>query len=184
MVDIDGDISTNDIVILMAPSGEGKVDEKFQDALNQLCINLARMIAQDGEGATKYIEVKVKGAETEADAREAAKAIISSSLVKTAFFGADPNWGRIVAAVGYSKANMDSELISVSLSSESRQVDIVNRGQVLAFEGAEELELAESIMEAKKILITVDLGLGEGEAVTFGCDLSYDYVRINSEYST
>jgi glutamate N-acetyltransferase/amino-acid N-acetyltransferase len=184
MVDVDGDISTNDIMILMAPPGKEKVDSNFQEALNHITVKLARMIARDGEGATKFMEVKVTGAESEEDAIKAAKAITSSSLVKTALFGADPNWGRIIAAVGYCGAKMDAGLISVSLSSEKDEVDIVDKGQVLAFEGSDELELAESIMEGHDIQITVKLGIGKDEATGFGCDLSYDYVRINSEYST
>jgi glutamate N-acetyltransferase / amino-acid N-acetyltransferase len=184
MVDIDKDVSTNDTVILMARPGEGNLDENFQLALDELCIQLARMMARDGEGATKYMEVTVKGAKTLLDARKAAKAVVGSSLVKTAFFGADPNWGRIVAAAGYSGAEMDPDKISIFLASDQRQVEIVREGEVMAFEGTEDLELAESIMEEKEILVEVDLGLGEYQATAFGCDLTYDYVRINSEYST
>lgn len=184
MVDIDKDVSTNDTVILLARPGEGNLDEKFQAALDELCIQLARMMARDGEGATKYMEVTVKGAETIEDARRAAKAVVGSSLVKTAFFGADPNWGRILAAVGYSGARIKPDSISVSLVSGQRRVDIVKRGMVQAFEGSEELVLAESIMEQDEILVEVDLDLGGYQATAYGCDLSYDYVRINSEYST
>ena len=184
MVDIDKDVSTNDTVILMARPGEGNVDENFQEALDELCIQLTRMMARDGEGATKYMEVTVQGAKTLKDARKAAKAVVGSSLVKTAFFGADPNWGRIVAAVGYSGAELEPDRISVSLASGQRRVDIVKRGEVLAFEGTEELELAESIMEEQEIQVEVDLDLGDYQATAFGCDLTYDYVRINSEYST
>ena len=118
------------------------------------------------------------------DARIAARSIVKSPLVKTALFGADPNWGRIVAAVGYSGANMDEDTISVRLEEGERFVDIVNNGEIMAFEGTEELELAESIMEREEIKITVDLALGKYSATAYGCDLSYDYVRINSEYST
>ena len=184
MVDIDKDVSTNDTVILMARPGEGNLDENFQEALDELCIQLTRMMARDGEGATKYMEVTVQGAKTLKDARKAAKAVVGSSLVKTAFFGADPNWGRIVAAAGYSGAELEPDRISVSLASGQRRVDIVKRGEVLAFEGTEELELAESIMEEQEIQVEVDLDLGDYQATAFGCDLTYDYVRINSEYST
>jgi glutamate N-acetyltransferase / amino-acid N-acetyltransferase len=184
MVDVDKDVSTNDTVILMARPGEGNLDEKFQVALDELCTQLARMMAKDGEGATKYMEVTVKGAKTLLDARKAAKAVVGSSLVKTAFFGADPNWGRIMAAAGYSGADIDPETISVSFASGQRRVDIVKKGKIMAFEGAEELELAESIMEQDEIQVELDLHLGEYEATAYGCDLSYDYVRINSEYST
>src|SRR5690606_10398806 len=102
MVVIDGDESTNDIVVLMARPGQGKIDQNFQEALEYLCGKLAKMMAHDGEGATKFMEVEVKGAQNSQDAKIAAKSIITSPLVKTALFGADPNWGRIVAAVGYS----------------------------------------------------------------------------------
>ncbi len=184
MVVVDGDESTNDIVVLMSKPGTGKVDENFQEALEYLCGELARMMAHDGEGATKFMEVEVKGALTQDDARYAAKSIVKSPLVKTALFGADPNWGRIVAAVGYSQASMDENKISVRLEEGDRFVDIVSNGQIKAFEGTEELELAESIMEREEIKITVDLSLGKFKATAYGCDLSYDYVRINSEYST
>ncbi len=184
MVVVDGDESTNDIVILLSRPGQGNIDEKFQEALDYLCSELARMMAHDGEGATKYMEVEIKGAKTLNDARIAARSVVKSPLVKTALFGADPNWGRIVAAVGYSGASMDEDTISVRLEEGERFVDIVNNGEIMAFEGTEELELAESIMEREEIKITVDLAIGDFKATAYGCDLSYDYVRINSEYST
>ncbi|MCC7564048.1 MAG: bifunctional ornithine acetyltransferase/N-acetylglutamate synthase [Methanobacterium sp.] len=184
MVVIDGDESTNDIVLMMSRPGQGKIDENFQEALEYLCSQLSKMMAQDGEGATKFMEVEVKGAETMEDAKLAAKSIVTSPLVKTALFGADPNWGRIIAAVGYSGANMDPDTISVRLEDKERSANIVDHGKVMAFEGTEELELAESIMEREEIKITVDLALGKYAATSYGCDLSYDYVRINSEYST
>ncbi|MDP3066434.1 MAG: bifunctional ornithine acetyltransferase/N-acetylglutamate synthase, partial [Methanobacteriaceae archaeon] len=158
--------------------------DKFQEALDHLCIELAKMMARDGEGATKYLEVTVQGAKSLDDARKAAKAVVSSSLVKTALFGADPNWGRIVAAVGYSGAELDPDIISVLVESSVNKVEIVKKGDIKAFEGTEELELAESIMEKDEIFITVDLGLGDYQATAYGCDLTYDYVRINAEYST
>jgi glutamate N-acetyltransferase / amino-acid N-acetyltransferase len=184
MVVVDGDESTNDIVILLSRPGKGNIDEKFQDALDYLCSELAQMMAKDGEGATKYMEVEVNGAKTLNDARIAARSVVKSPLVKTALFGADPNWGRIVAAVGYSGAHMDEDVISVRLEEGERFVDIVDNGEIMAFEGTEELELAESIMEREEIKITVDLAIGKYSATAYGCDLSYDYVRINSEYST
>jgi glutamate N-acetyltransferase / amino-acid N-acetyltransferase len=184
MVVVDGDQSTNDIVILLSRPGQGNIDENFQEALDYLCSELAKMMAKDGEGATKYMEVEVKGAKTLNEARIGAKSIVKSPLVKTALFGADPNWGRIVAAVGYSGASMDEDTISVRLEEGERFVDIVNNGKIMAFEGTEELELAESIMEREEIKITVDLAIGDFNATAYGCDLSYDYVRINSEYST
>ena len=185
MVVVDGDESTNDTVVIMA-NGRSKanIDENFQEALEYVCSQLTRMLAKDGEGATKFMEVEVNGAVTTNDARNAAKAVVSSSLVKTALFGADPNWGRIVAAVGYSGVEMDEKIISVSLASNQNHVKIVDQGVVNAFEGTKELEDAENIMKEKDIRIIIDLGLGNSTATAFGCDLSYDYVRINAEYTT
>lgn len=184
MVVIDGDESTNDIVILMARPGQGKIDHNFQEALEYLCGELAKMMAHDGEGASKFMEVEVKGAQNFQEAEKAAKAVVTSPLVKTALFGADPNWGRIIAAVGYSGANMDEKTINVRLEDGERFVDVVRKGEIIAFDGTEALELAESIMEREEIKITVDLALGKYNATAYGCDLSYEYVRINSEYST
>lgn len=184
MVVVDGDESTNDTVLLMANEGSGEIDENFQEALDFVCIELAKMMAKDGEGATKYMEVTVNGAASEEDAKEAAKAIVGSSLVKTALFGADPNWGRVVAAVGYSGANMDEDSVDITFKSEDKIVEIVKKGSILATEESNELKIAEKIMKKDEIKIIVDLNLGEYSATAFGCDLSYDYVKINSEYST
>lgn len=185
MVVVDGDESTNDTVVLLANGRSGAViDDDFQKALEYLCSKLARMMATDGEGATKFMEVQVTGAETTSHARSAAKSIVSSSLVKTALFGADPNWGRIIAAIGYSQAKMDEKIIDVALESGDKYIKIVEKGIVKAYEGSSELETAEEIMEEKNIKILVDMGLGDGDATAYGCDLSYDYVRINAEYTT
>jgi glutamate N-acetyltransferase/amino-acid N-acetyltransferase len=184
MVVVDGDESTNDTVILMANGNSGKIDENFQNALEYVCIELAKMMAKDGEGATKYMEVNVNGAASDEDARTAAKAIVGSSLVKTALFGADPNWGRIVAAVGYSGAKLDEDLVDITFGSMDETVEIVKKGSILAFESSKELEIAEKIMKNDEINIIVDLNLGDYSAAAYGCDLSCDYVRINSEYST
>ncbi|AEG18307.1 bifunctional ornithine acetyltransferase/N-acetylglutamate synthase [Methanobacterium paludis] len=184
MVVIDGDTSTNDMVVLMANGKSGHIDENFQEALDYLCASLAKMIAKDGEGATKFMEVEVNGAASIDDARSAAKSVVSSPLVKTALFGADPNWGRIVAAVGYSSADMDENRITVTLQSEDKNVKIVDNGNVKAYDGSQELVTAEEIMEKPEIKIVVDINLGNNSATAYGCDLSYDYVRINSEYST
>ncbi|MGB9937036.1 MAG: bifunctional ornithine acetyltransferase/N-acetylglutamate synthase [Methanobacterium sp.] len=184
MVVVDGDESTNDTVILSSSRESGKIDENFQKALDFVCIELAKMMAKDGEGATKYMEVTVNGASSEEDARDAAKAIIGSSLVKTALFGADPNWGRVIAAVGYSDAQMNEKIVDINFESEDEGVQIVNKGSIMAFEGSKELEKAEKIMKNNEIKIIVNLNLGEYSATAYGCDLSYDYVKINSEYST
>lgn len=184
MVVVDGDESTNDTVIIMSSGKSGKIDEKFQEALDFVCIELAKMMAKDGEGATKYMEVTVNGALEEEDAKSAAKAIVGSSLVKTALFGADPNWGRVVAAVGYSDAKMDEKKVDIRFESENENVGIVKKGLILASQNSEELKIAEKIMKEDEIKIVVDLNLGNHSATAFGCDLSYDYVKINSEYST
>ena len=185
MIVVDGDESTNDTVVLMTDgSAGGSIDENFQKALEYVCSRLARMIAKDGEGATKLIEVQLTGAATYKDARSAAKSVVSSSLVKTAVFGADPNWGRIVAAVGYSGADMDEKIISISLGSDSKTVKIVDKGTVIVNEPSKDLEDAEEIMKENHIKIMIDMGLGDGEATAYGCDLSYEYVSINAEYST
>jgi len=184
MVVVDGDESTNDMVLIMANGKSGEIDENFQEALEYVCIELAKMIAKDGEGATKFLEVDVNGALSIEDAKCAAKAIVGSSLVKTALFGADPNWGRIVAAVGYSGAMMDENSISITMESEGTGADIVKKGVVKAYAGTNELKIAEEIFSKKEIKITVDIGLGDYTATAYGCDLSYDYVKINSEYTT
>ena len=192
MIVVDGDESTNDTAIMMAngKSGvqvaeDGKINEDFQEALDFICISLAKMMAHDGEGATKFIECKVMGAKDENDAILASKSVISSSLVKSAIFGGDPNWGRIVAAVGYSGCEMDQNMISIIVSDDGeKQAILVDKGKILAFDGTDELNLAEEIMQEKNINILVDLYQGESSATAWGCDLTYDYVKINAEYTT
>ncbi len=192
MIVVDGDESTNDIAILMANGKSGVevaendiINEDFQDALDFLCISLAKMMARDGEGATKFIECKVQGAASQEDAILASKSVISSSLVKSAIFGGDPNWGRIVAAVGYSGCKMDQSMISVSVSDdEANEAILVDQGKILAFEGTENLNDAEKIMQEKTVNILVDLYQGDYVATAWGCDLTYDYVKINAEYTT
>ncbi len=183
---VDGDTSTNDVVVLFANgmAGNRDVDENFTDALNFVAKELAKMIAKDGEGATKYIEATVKNAVSLEDARKAARAIVGSNLVKTAVFGGDPNWGRIVSAVGYSGCNLEQNKISLFVSESGREVCLVRKGKPLALDGTEELEEAEKVFAGSEIYITLDLGLGKAEATAFGCDLTYDYVKINSEYTT
>jgi glutamate N-acetyltransferase/amino-acid N-acetyltransferase len=184
MVVVDGDESTNDTVILLSNGKSGKIDEKFQEALDFVCIELAKMMAKDGEGATKYMEVTVNGAISQEDAKTAAKAIVGSSLVKTALFGADPNWGRVIAAVGYSGAQIDEKKVNITFQSENEEVEIVKKGSILASLKSRELEMAEKIMKNVEVRIIVDLNLGEHSATAYGCDLSCGYVKINSEYST
>jgi glutamate N-acetyltransferase/amino-acid N-acetyltransferase len=188
MVVVDGDTSTNDTVLLIG-TGESSsaidVDD-FQNALNFVCVELAKMIARDGEGATKMMEVTVAGARNQEDAIKAAKAIVRSPLVKTALFGADPNWGRIVTAVGYSGAFMDPEALSLAMSDgKCTPVVLVEKGLIksASADGHEE-EALSGIMNSTEISILVDLGVGGAAATAWGCDLTDDYVRINAEYTT
>jgi glutamate N-acetyltransferase/amino-acid N-acetyltransferase len=180
MVVVDGDTSTNDMALLTA-TGYRDCDEKtFQDGLDRVCISLAKMIAKDGEGATRMIEVRVSGARTEGDARAAAKTIVRSPLVKTAIYGKDPNWGRVVAAAGYSGAEVDQNRISLKFSGNNKEAVLVDSGTII--EG--KLDELKSIMESREILIEVELGIGENSATAWGCDLTYDYVKINAMYTT
>ncbi|MFH1323525.1 MAG: bifunctional ornithine acetyltransferase/N-acetylglutamate synthase [Methanobacteriota archaeon] len=180
MVVVDGDTSTNDMALLTA-TGYRDCDEKtFQDGLDHVCISLAKMIAKDGEGATRMIEVIVSGARTEGDARAAAKTIVRSPLVKTAIYGKDPNWGRVVAAAGYSGAEVDQNRISLKFSGNNKEAVLVDSGTII--EG--KLDELKSIMESREILIEVELGIGENSATAWGCDLTYDYVKINAMYTT
>ncbi|MGP8010958.1 MAG: bifunctional ornithine acetyltransferase/N-acetylglutamate synthase [Halobacteriota archaeon] len=188
MVVVDGDTSTNDTVLLIG-TGESSsaidVDD-FQNALNFVCVELAKMIARDGEGATKMMEVTVAGARNQEDAIKAAKAIVRSPLVKTALFGADPNWGRIVTAVGYSGAFIDPEALSLAMSDgKCTPVVLVEKGLIksASADGLEE-EALSGIMNSTEISILVDLGVGGAAATAWGCDLTDDYVRINAEYTT
>lgn len=181
---VDGDMSTNDSVIMLANGASGcpKIDEGteeyelFDKALAQLCLELAQAIARDGEGATKYVEVRVVNAATYADAREAAMSVANSPLVKTAIFGEDPNWGRVLCAAGKSSARIDPERTSLYFGG----VKIVERGEPLGLDA----EAARRPMVEKDLVIKLDLGLGSESATAFTCDFSYDYVKINAEYHT
>ena len=191
MIVVDGDESTNDTCLMMAngSSGievidDGKLDSNFQEALNYLCIDLAKKMARDGEGATKFIEANVYGDKTSDDARLAAKSIISSSLFKSAVFGGDPNWGRIVSAIGYSGCDLNPDIVTISIADDVDDVDLVKNGEILAFEDTPYLERAEKIMQSKNVTVNIDMDLGDGEATAWGCDLTYDYVKINAEYTT
>jgi len=180
MVVVDGDTSTNDIALLTATGYLECKEDLFQEGLDHVCVSLAKMIARDGEGASKLIEVRVTGAQSPEDAKKAAKAIVRSPLVKTAIFGKDPNWGRVVAAAGYSGAQIDQDKISLKFSDNRNEVELVNSGRIV--EG--KLEALRDIMESKEIIIEVDIGLGNSSATAWGCDLTYDYVKINAMYTT
>ncbi|OED01054.1 bifunctional ornithine acetyltransferase/N-acetylglutamate synthase [Methanobrevibacter sp. A27] len=191
MIVVDGDESTNDTCLMMANGtsnvevvNEGKLDSNFQEALNYICIDLAKKMARDGEGATKFIEANVYGAKNETDAKLAAKSIISSNLFKSAVFGGDPNWGRIVSAIGYSGCDLNPDIVTIAIADDSDDVDLVCNGKILAFENTPNLKRAEKIMQSKNVKVNIDMHLGDGEATAWGCDLTYDYVKINAEYTT
>jgi len=180
MIVVDGDTSTNDMALITATGYNDCKEEAFQEGLDHVCVSLAKMIAKDGEGASKLVEARVIGARSTEDARLAAKAIVRSPLVKTAIFGKDPNWGRVVAAAGYSGADIDQDKISLKFSDNKNEVLLVDSGQIV--EG--KLDELKRIMESKEIIIEVDIGLGDSRATAWGCDLTYDYVKINAMYTT
>jgi len=188
MVSVDGDTSTNDMVTVLANgmagnreiTEEGAAFDAFMKALNTVTVYLCRCIAGDGEGATKLLECKVTGAKTECDAKTAAKAIICSSLTKAAMFGADANWGRILCAIGYSGADVDVDKVEVRFQSAKGEILVCVDGAGVDFSE----ELAKEILLEQEIEILVDLHDGEGAAVAWGCDLTYDYVKINGDYRT
>jgi len=188
MITVDGDSSTNDSLIVLANGAAGNVPLEedsldfphFQAALNQVAVALAKLIAKDGEGATKLIEARVKHAPTVVDARKAAKAVVSSSLVKAAMFGEDANWGRILCAVGYSGAKIDPDRVDIWLVSEAGREKMADCGRGLVFDEAK----ARTILQEKEVTVIVDLLDGEAEATAWGCDLTYDYVKINADYRT
>ena len=180
-ISVDGDTSTNDTLLVLANGASGVAvtgadRAVFGAALTEVCAELARMIVADGEGATKVFEVLVRGAASEADARVAARTVTTSNLVKTAIHGADPNWGRILAAAGRSGARLDARTATVRI------------GDVVVYESGTprpvDLERVRKVFEGKLIPIVVELGLGSGTARAWGTDLSAEYVRINADYTT
>jgi len=204
-ISVDGDTSTNDTVLVLANGAAGAPDLRgfqnreglsaFASALTSLCTDLAQQIVRDGEGATKFITVRVTGAASAADARLAAKAVANSPLVKTAFYGGDANWGRILAAVGYSGAAVDPPRTDLWIAagtgesasqriSESAQpahsLQLVAGGQPLGYSEA----TASAIFAAPEITVTIAMGLGNGQATVWTCDLSHEYVNINGHYRT
>jgi glutamate N-acetyltransferase/amino-acid N-acetyltransferase len=177
MISVDGDASPNDMVLAMANGLAGEVSpDAFEEALEKLCIHLAKTIASDGEGATKLIEMTVSGAADLSQARKAARAVISSSLVKTAVYGADPNWGRIMAAVGRSGVEVKESKFDLAIG----KVQLVKAGKPLSFDKSAVIKL----LKDKEVRFSVSLNLGSGEATAWGCDLSPEYVTINSQYMT
>ncbi|MDE7398328.1 MAG: bifunctional glutamate N-acetyltransferase/amino-acid acetyltransferase ArgJ [Oscillospiraceae bacterium] len=188
MVSVDGDTSTNDTIVLMS-SGlakneeilcEDKSYEKFENALYAVMMNLARETARDGEGATKLIECIVNGAPSEKAARAAAKSVISSSLVKAMLFAADANWGRILCALGYADAEFNIDKTSVELASAKGKLTVCADGSGISFSE----DSASKILSEDEIKILIDLHDGDESAIAWGCDLTFDYVKINAEYRT
>ncbi|MBW2989874.1 bifunctional glutamate N-acetyltransferase/amino-acid acetyltransferase ArgJ [Candidatus Woesearchaeota archaeon] len=179
MISVDMDTSTSDMVVLMANGESGKTDEEeFQKALDLVCVELAKKIAADGEGATKLIECRVKGAAKEEDAIKAAKSVITSNLVKCMFFGEDPNWGRIMGAAGYSGADIKEELIDIYING----MKIVSGGKGVEDKGT--IGKIKKTLGRKEVFVLIDLNEGKKEATAYGCDLTTDYVKLNAHYST
>ena len=188
MLSIDGDTSTNDMVTVLANGMAGNAEitcegedfTTFMTALNTLTVQLCRTIAGDGEGATKLLECVVSGADTETAAKLAAKSVICSSLLKAAMFGADANWGRVLCAIGYSGADLDVGKIGVSFKSKAGVVEVCRNGAGIDFSE----EIAKQVLLEKEIEILVTAGDGPCSATAWGCDLTYDYVKINGDYRT
>ncbi|MBR6335878.1 MAG: bifunctional ornithine acetyltransferase/N-acetylglutamate synthase [Clostridia bacterium] len=188
MISVDGDTSTNDMVSVMANGmagndiidSDGEAFGVFMKALNTVTVGLCRMIAGDGEGATKLLECKVSGAKTQNDANAVAKSVICSSLLKAAMFGSDANWGRVLCAIGYSGADVDVEKIDVSFRSAKGEIPVCEMGYGIDFSE----EKAKEILLEKEIEILINLNDGDYSACAWGCDLTYDYVKINGDYRT
>ena len=186
MISVDGDTSTNDMVSILANGMAGNTlisaDDAdfavFMKALNTVTMHLCRMIAGDGEGATKLLECAVTGAADEQTAKTVAKSVICSSLLKAAMFGADANWGRVLCAIGYSGADVDVQKIDVSFRSAKGSVEVCRNGAGVAFSE----EQAKEILLEKEIDILIELNSGVFSATAWGCDLTYDYVKINGDY--
>lgn len=188
MISIDGDTSTNDMVTVLANgmaenaeiTAEGEDFKTFMKALNTVNVYLCRRIAGDGEGATKLIECKVTGAETLETAKTVAKSVICSSLTKAAMFGSDANWGRVLCAIGYSGAAVDVNKIDVAFKSQKGEIEVCKNGAGIPFSE----EKAKEILLESEIEILVELNSGEYSSCAWGCDLTYDYVKINGDYRT
>ncbi len=188
MISIDGDTSTNDMVVVLCNGmagnktidSEGEDFNEFMKALNTVNVNLCRKIAADGEGATKLLECSVVGANSLKTAKTVAKSVVCSSLTKAAMFGADANWGRVLCSIGYSGADVDVNKIDVSFISNKGEIAVCKNGSGVDFSE----EKAKEILLEKEIIIAVNLNDGEYSSKAWGCDLTYDYVKINGDYRT
>ena len=187
-VTVDGDTSTNDTCLVLANgmaenpeiTGEGEDCSRFAEALTFVLRHLSRAIAGDGEGASKLVTCIVSGASDENTAETLSKSVVGSALVKAAMFGADANWGRVLCAMGYSGAQFDPEGVDVTFRSEAGKVPVCSRGEAIPFSE----EKAKEVLSQKEVIIDVVLREGEGSAECWGCDLTYDYVKINGDYRT
>ena len=186
-ISVDGDTSTNDTALLLAnghagidPSRDGATWKLFEEAVTEVARTLALAIVDDGEGATKRLEIQIVGAQTEAHAREVGRAIARSTLVKTAIYGGDPNWGRVLAAAGVAGVSLVADRISLQAGTSNGWLTLATGGATALADAAQ----ARAIFEQKAIRLRLDLGLGRSEAVVWTCDLSPDYVRINSDYTS
>lgn len=187
MVSVDGDQSTNDTCLMLAnglakgaPADE---DPAFREALSAVMTKIARTIAMDGEGASKLITVKINGAKNDEEARRAAKTIINSPLVKSAIFGADPNYGRVMMALGNSGVDFVLDSVHLVIKGGDIEVPILDSGAPV-FQEERSVEVVRMAMDNKEVVLELDLGVGDATATAWGCDLTYDYVRINAEYAT
>ncbi len=186
MISVDGDTSTNDTVLVLANGMSGTKTlspshpewEKFVQSFLYVHTELAKAIVRDGEGAGKFLEVTVKGAKDKQTAQKLARSVISSNLVKTAFFGSDANWGRILCAMGYSGASFDTGAVDLFFSSAKGTIQVVSKGVPVAFDES----IAKGILLEKEVSTLAVLQDGDGEGTAWGCDLSYEYVRINGDY--
>ena len=186
-ISVDGDTSTNDTVVLLAnghsgidPSRDGATWKRFEEAVTEVARTLALAVVEDGEGATKQLEIHITGAQTETHAREVGRAIARSTLVKTAIYGGDPNWGRVLAAAGTAGVALVAERITLEAATGGGWLTLASGGATALADPAK----AAAIFQQKTIRLRLDLGLGRSEAVVWTCDLSPDYVRINSDYTS
>jgi len=185
-VTVDGDTSTNDMLTLMASgmagnveiTGPGKDFDVFSAALEALCIELAKMMAADGEGATHLITCRVAGARSEKDAETLSKSVISSTLLKAAMFGADANWGRVLCAMGYAGVDFDPDSVCIAFQSSAGRITVCENGRGLSFDEG----LAKKILSEHEITIDISMGSGGDDCTCWGCDITYDYIRINGDY--
>jgi len=185
-ISVDGDTSTNDMLTLMANgiadnaeiTGHGTDYDTFCEALNALCIELAKMIAADGEGATHLITCRVGNAKSEEEAEVLSKSVISSTLTKAAMFGADANWGRVLCAMGYSGVSFDPDKVNISFESEAGRITVCENGRGLPFDET----LAKKVLTEHDIMIDISMNTGTAGCVCWGCDITYDYIKINGDY--